>query len=207
MIDPTAEGPSWMSPPPGWLYGTWSLTHTSQRAYLPLRNIQFDASPVFPQSTNTPGRLNDLLTFQIGDSLALHAVYGIDTPLRSIHRSFDSKWDYSFHLVGVGGSTGFNLTWAITAWGYDSSGIGYFLLYEHNPPNFDIFSKSDSGPSHETLESIHKAVRELGNEKLSQAVGHIVPTMQDGARRGEPPFQCDMACIDDKEGCRALGVC
>lgn len=184
-------------------------THTSERAHLSLRNAQLDLSPVFPQSAETPGLLNDLTTAQIGNSPALHAIYVIDTPLRSINESFGPKWDDTFQGVGVGGAAGFNLTWAIVAWGYDTIGVGYFVIYEHSPPNsaFDIFSRSDGGPSPETLRSIDEAMRKLGDQQLSQIIDRIVPMVQNGARRGSPPFQCDATCINDKEGCRAIGIC
>ncbi len=194
---------SWVSPPPGWFYGNWPLTYSSQASYLPFINPQADLSPLFPQSLDAPGQINDLLSYQLGNSSTIQTVYAIDTPRRSTQKSLGPGWDYVHDYAPARGIPGFSNAWEFLAWGYDTWGVGYIVLYEAPVASagisacFDILSRSDIGPSRDTLEGIHKALRGLGNADLTGLVGQIIPLVQNGARRGMDPVACDAACLNN----------
>ena len=64
-------------------------------------------------------------------------------------------------------------SWSMIAWGYDSCGIPYFAMFEDAlGPSIDIFSRSDTGPSRETLQKLFGELRDLGNKELWDLVGH-----------------------------------
>lgn len=96
-----------------------------------------------------------------------------------------------------------NNTWSILSWGYDTCGIPFFVAYEseivavNNPPGLDIQSKSDQGPTKETLDDILASLKALGNKDITALAKQTVATVQDGERRGLPPVACDAACINN----------
>lgn len=194
---------SWAPAPPGWIYGNWIITHTSQPSYFSLVNFQADTSPIFPQSAETPGQNNDLTSFQLAGSTTIHTAYGIDTPRRSNQKSLGPEWDHVYDFVGAGALSAVNNTWELLAWGYDTCGIGYLVIYETPvaatgaPAGLDIESKIDTGPSKETLREIYSALRGLGNEELTRLVGQTVPLVQNGARTGVDPVVCGVDCLNN----------
>ncbi|CAL1699634.1 unnamed protein product [Somion occarium] len=98
----------WIAPPPGWFYGNWKVTYTSQPTYLPFDNMQYDSSPVFPQSATLPGQNNDLTSYQTANSSTILTVYGIDTPRRSNDPSLGPEWDVVYDFVGMGNLAAIN---------------------------------------------------------------------------------------------------
>lgn len=198
----------WTLPPDGWLFGTWSQTYTSQPIYLGYLNFQFESSPFFPQSGDSLGKLNDLSTFQLAGSPTIYSIFGSDTPVRSNQRTLGPEWDYAFEFAASLGSNNTNYMWSMIGWGYDTCGVGYFVVYEDSSPTLDILSRSDDGPSESTLEEIFSAIRELGNGELAQLVNQTVAMVQNGARRGSPPFQCGVDCVNNTFTCEAIvGLC
>lgn len=194
---------SWVSPPPGWFYGNWAITYSSQPSYLTLQNFQYDASPVFPQSAEIPGQNNDLTSFQVPNSSTIYTAYGIDTPRRSTQESLGPEWDHVYDFAGTGAIAAVNNTWELLAWGYDTCGVGYMVIYEtavaanDSPSSLDIESRLDVGPSHETLVEIYEQLRGLGSEELTNLVEETVQLVQNGDRRGLGPVSCDAACINN----------
>ncbi len=194
---------SWVPPPPGWFYGNWAITLTSQPTYLPLKNFQYDAYPLFPQSLETPGQNVDLTSYQVGNSTTILTAYGIDTPRRSTNKTLGLEWDQVYDFAATGAIQAVNNTWELLAWGYDTCGVGYMVIYETPvvasgaPAGLDIEARSDVGPSHQTLRDIFEALRGLGNAELTSLVGQIVPLVKNGARRGMSPVVCDAACLNN----------
>ncbi|KAI0786491.1 hypothetical protein C8Q75DRAFT_276239 [Abortiporus biennis] len=203
-INPHPESSrSWVASPPGWFYGHWGVTSSSQPLYQPLQNFQYDGSPVFPQSHDLPGQMNDLSSFQLPNTTTVSTLYGIDTPRRSNDKSLGSEWNDVYDFVGTGALSKMNMTWSVLAWGYDSCNNGYMLLYE--PPvassgasaGLDILSRVYSGISLETQTKLLSEIRKLNNKDLSDLVSQIVPLVQNGARDGMPPVVCDVACMNN----------
>ncbi len=96
-----------------------------------------------------------------------------------------------------------NNTWAVLSWGYDTCGIPFFVAYESeivavgNPPALDIESKSEEGPTKETLNEILTSLKALGNKEITALVKQVAATVQDGERRGRAPVACDAACVNN----------
>jgi len=193
---------SWITPPGGWFYGNWKITHTSQPAYMTFRNMQFDSSPVFPQTI--AGQNNDLTSFQLPNSSVINTAFGIDTPRRANDPSLGPEFDLVFDFVGSGNLATTQNSWELLAWGYDSCGDGYMVIYETPvinstdfPAGLDIESRADTGPTPKTLTAIFSALKALGNSDLSALVDETVALVQDGARRGMPPVVCDATCVNN----------
>ena len=205
LINPNPERfASWMPPPADWLFGNWKFTYTSQPLYLAdWQNAQVDISPTFPANASLPGQLNDLTSYQPPNSATVATFYVIDTPHRSSNTSLGIEWDAVFDFQGVGAISTINSSWAILAWGYDTCGLPFFVMYQTetasitSSPDLDILSRSDQGPTKETLVEILRSLRALGDEGITALVGQIKPTIQDGKRRGQPPVVCDEACVDN----------
>ncbi|KAI0786490.1 hypothetical protein C8Q75DRAFT_276172 [Abortiporus biennis] len=170
---------------------------------MPFLNFQFDSSPVFPQSIDFPGQNNDLTSFQAPNSTIIHTGFGIDTPRRSNDKSLGSEWNDVYDFVGTGAFSETNNTWELLAWGYDTCSDGYMVIYETPvaangaPAGLDIESRTDSGPSSDTLNELFTALRKLNNQALSSLVSETVPLVQNGARDGMPPVACDAACVNN----------
>lgn len=191
--------------PAGWLYGNWHVTYSSQPTYLSLLNLQWSPSPHFPGSDALPGQNNDLSSFQLANDPTVRTAYGIDTPRRSNNKTLGSGWNDVYDFVGTGGLAAVNNSIEIMAWGYDTEGVPYTVMYETavldpaqpQPADLDIDSKSDMGPTNATLHFIFKALLELGNQDISELVKQTVPLVQNGARRGLGPVVCDAACVNN----------
>lgn len=189
--------------PAGWLYGNWKVTYSSQPAYLPLHNLQWDVSPFFPQSDVLPGQNNDLSSFQLANSTTVNTAYGVDTPRRSNNPSLSPEWDDVYDFVGTGSLSPINNSIEILAWGYDTIGVPYVVIYETPvaatgaPSDIDINTRSDTSPSKATLTKIFDALLSLNNAEITALVQQTVPLVQNGARRGSGPVVCDAACVNN----------
>lgn len=195
---------SYRAMPAGWLFSTqWHLTYSSQPVYTQLSNMQWNSSPVFPQSSTLPGQNNDLTSYQFGNSTVIATSYGIDTPRRSNDKSLGPEWDDVYDFVGNGKLAALNNTFEVLAWGYDTSGIPYHVVYEtlvvatNSPTDIDVLSGSDTGPSKATLTEIFNALYTFKNAQVTQIARQVMPLTQNGARRGLGPVVCDEACVNN----------
>lgn len=191
--------------PSGWLYGTWHVTFSSQPNYLPLLNLQWNPSPHFPENGTLPGQNNDLSSFQLAGDTTIHTAYGIDTPRRSNDPTLGPGWADIYDFVGTGGLRTINNSIEMIAWGYDTDGVPYAVMYETpvldpsnlGPADIDIDSRSDTGPTNATLGVIFDELLKLGNKEIAALTEQIVPLVQNGARRGLGPVVCDAACVNN----------
>lgn len=203
-INPNPETSlSWIPPPPGWIYGHWFITHSSQPTYVPLLNFQNDLYPVFPQTAGAFIQNHDLSSYQLSGSSVIHTAYGIDTPRRSTQKSLGPEWDHVYDFMGAGALSAVNNTWELLAWGYDTCGHRYLVIYETPvaasgaPACLDLQVETDTTPSPETLQEIFHALRKLENEDLSRLVDQTIPLVQNGARNGMGPVECGVDCINN----------
>ncbi|CAL1699618.1 unnamed protein product [Somion occarium] len=193
----------WVPPPPGWFYGNWKMTYSSEPSYLHLHNMHSDTSPVFPQSSKLPGQNNDVVSYQIANSTTILTEHTIDTPRRSKDPSLGPEWDAVYDTVGTGNMAAVNNTWELLAWGYDTCGDGYLVIYEtatpiiRSPSGLDIESRSENGPSPETLADIFVELLALNNTELSELVKGTVKQVVDGRRWGMSPVECDAHCVNN----------
>ena len=195
---------SWVPPPSGWFYGNWKITYTTQPTYLPLLNMQWDSSPVFPQSDPFPGLYNDLASGQLANQSSIITDYGIDTPRRYSDPSLGPEWEAVYEYTGTGALAAINETWEVLAWGYDASGDGYIVIYEtasadnnSAPPGLEIASRSENGPSAETVKAILHGLASLGDAGLTGLACSTQKIVVDGRRTGMPPVQCDAPCMNN----------
>lgn len=194
---------SWVAPPPGWFYGNWKVTYTSQPAYFPFHNFQWDSSPLFPQSTGLPGQNNDLTSYQLANDSTVVTAYGIDTPRRSNDPSLGPEWDSVYDFDGTGALASVNNSWELLAWGYDTCGDAYTIIYEtpvvaiNSLSGLDIDSRSEHRPSPKTLEGIYDALTHLNNTELTELVRTTRKLVVDGRRTELPPVECDARCVDN----------
>ncbi|MCJ1367424.1 hypothetical protein MMC16_006557 [Acarospora aff. strigata] len=158
--------------------------------------MEFDSAPL-PNAT-IPGQNSDLTSYQLAssnDSSRIWTAYGIDTPRP---RNFNV---YDFQ--GTGKLNAISNTWELLAWGEDSRGDGYLVIYETpvvatgGPAGLDIESRVEGGPSLETLGHIFKALTGLGNEELTKLVGEIGKVPRNGARENLAPVICDEDCREN----------
>jgi hypothetical protein len=64
---------------------------------------------------------------------------------------------------------------------------------------FDIISRSDKGPSQETLRLINATVKAMGNQEVITLLGQVEPLTQDGGRIGELYPICNATCMTNGE--------
>lgn len=165
--------------------------------------MQGDSYPAFPANASLPGQTNDVTSFQQPNSSTIITSYGIDTPRRSSDTRLGLEWEAVFDFQGVGAMSTTNNSWAVLAWGYDTCGIPYFVAYEseiadiNDPPGLVIHSRSDQGPTKETLAEIFSSLRAVGNKEITALVEQTKPTIQDGERRGQAPVVCNDACVNN----------
>ena len=167
--------------------------------------MQYDGSPVFPQSDTLPGQNNDLTSYTLANQTEVLTAYGIDTPRRSNDPSLGPEWEAVYDFVGTGGLATVNNTWEMLAWGYDTYGDGYHVVDETPvartgaPAGLDILSRSEGGPSTETLKEIYGALVQLDNAELTELVHSTRKLIVDGNRSGSPPVACDTACVNNTD--------
>ncbi|KAH8094500.1 hypothetical protein BXZ70DRAFT_947732 [Cristinia sonorae] len=191
---------SYKSLPEGWAYGNWKETYSSQPAYLELQNYEFDSYPLVPQSEELPGQNVDLLSWTLENDTTLYTQYGIDTPKRSSDKSLGPNWDDVFDYVPTGDLSDQSNSYAYLAWGYDTDGVEYTVIYETaiaatgSPACIDIESRSTTGPSKETYDEIVAGLFALDNEEITELTRELEPLVHNGARDGFGPVECDEAC-------------
>ncbi|KAI0077401.1 hypothetical protein K474DRAFT_1674933 [Panus rudis PR-1116 ss-1] len=204
-LNPTAElSRRWVAPPTEWMYGNWKVTYSSHPLFLPLLNMQGDRSPVFPQSSKTPGKHNGLFTYQLANSSdTIYSLFGTDMPRRSSNKTLGPEWDAVYDWTAGGSLSSIMTTSEILAWGYDSCGAAYTATYAtvtsmpNLSPSLIISSRSDKGPSEDTLHAVFEALSCLGNAELAGSVNRTRKHVQNGARDCLPPYECDTACVNN----------
>lgn len=183
----------WRHPPLGWDFNNWFQTNSSS-PNAAMRNLQYNPTPIDPD--DPAGDLNDLSSFQLLNNDTVFTSYGIDTPT-----SIPAV--YSF--AGTGLLKGANDSLEVLAWGYDCRGVGYRVSYSslttltQTPASIDVLSRSDKGPDSATLSKIQDALVAFGDASITALAKRIGPALQDGARDGLPPVQCDAACKNNED--------
>ena len=153
QLPPTLAGRRnsiWHAPPYGWIFGNWKVTYSSQPTYQDLYNFQIDWSPVLPYDA---GKRNRLTSYQTQNASRILTTFGYDIP-----DPIDPNSVADFFPTGPLGPL--NNSDEIIAWGYDTDGLSYLVVYETAvvaepaPPGIDVFSRSETGPSNVTLQAI-----------------------------------------------------
>ncbi|KAJ4350118.1 uncharacterized protein N0V89_008739 [Didymosphaeria variabile] len=204
--------------PPGFYYGDWYVSYSSNKKYMALDNLIWSLSPTLPTcglaSNSTPaecplgtypGQLADLSTWTLNGTHKLYSAFGYDTPRRINNASLGRGWVDTWDTVGNGALSYFVNGWQILAWGFDGNSNGWMLNYEiavladDTPACLDILSRVAEGPDRGTVARILRAVERLGNEELKVLKGEVRRMRVDGARKGLDPFVCGPDCTNNTD--------
>lgn len=144
------------------------------------------------------GTLQDLTSeFARNETSFVFKNYGIDTPTVINGKPIPDSYTY----VPSGPLAFANNTWEVIAWGYDSNGVPYAVLYETPAdaglvgPALDIISRDDDGPSKATLNAIYDGIKDLQNSQLNTLLASVVKLNQNGGRNGELYPSCNTTCM------------
>ena len=139
----------------------------------------------------------DLFSWQYAKSSRILTVYAVDKPLPEI-----GAYVFNDTISGAINDTTI-LNWV--AWGTDTSGHDFFVLYGgaaegtlYFEPEIDIFSRADGGVSDTTLDSIIYCFGNVGISELNGLVAKVYKTNFDGRRVGMPPTSCNETCMQNE---------
>ena len=197
-LPPTFELPShhaWEPTPPFWFLGTWYFGYSNSVVYQLFQDMQWT---LYPTGTyGIDGTLQDLTTeFALNKTSFVFKNYGIDTP--TVIKGTPVPDSYTY--IPTPPLTFANNTWEVLAWGYDSEGVPYSVLYETPAdgglvgPSLDIISRSDKGPSKPTLDAIYDGIKDLHNDALDALLKIVVKMPQNGGRNGQLFPSCNATC-------------
>jgi len=153
---------------------------------------------LYPTGTyGLDGTLQDLTTeFALNETSFVFKNYGVDTPTLINGQPVPDSYTY----IPTPPLTFANNTWEVIAWGYDSDGVPYAVVYETPAdggivgPSLDIISRSDKGPSKPTMDAIYDGISDLHNDALTALLKIVVKLPQNGARNGELFPSCNATC-------------
>lgn len=104
---------------------------------------------------------------------------------------------FAFH--GTGNTANVSGVLDTLAWGDDTAGYKYSVTYEPaggiGQYGLVIQSKSESGPTNQTLKALVEGFVGLGNKDIAKLAEEIVPLPRNSARNGMPPTVCDERCL------------
>ncbi|MCJ1372297.1 hypothetical protein MMC20_003520 [Loxospora ochrophaea] len=205
-----APNPYWPAPPSTYRYGTWYVTYSSQTAYSYYADFQTDFGPLTNHSlADQDYDLGSYYFIGQENPTKLYYSSGIDTPRYTASQRHAKPYAYEavYNFHGNYSLNDIYFCYEMLAWGDDTAGNAYFLAYE--TPRFEtsaditIFSKSQAGPTNETLTELLDAVRKLDIAELNEYVPHVVALAQDSRRVGQAPAidSCVGECenLDDPE--------
>ncbi|KAF4546186.1 uncharacterized protein LTHEOB_4183 [Lasiodiplodia theobromae] len=185
--DPPFSPDSWDKVPDYWNYGVWYFVATSSAILADWTNIQWEMTPLSLDNQSAPSvEGQEFFYFELlGVPVKL---YGTTWPLAP-----DS---YESTLPGAGAVI--NNVWEFIAWGYDSKGVPYALLYETQagplPPSISLLSRSNSGVAEDTYELLREGLRNLGNADLAQLADDLYHLPHNHNNDGEPFPTCGSTC-------------
>ena len=199
---PSANGPAsylspaWLPPPPGWLFGNWKITYSSQPGYLSEYNVQLDMYPLLPTNSSVPFSPHiNLVSSQTVNSSNISTVYAIVKPVQH-----GPPFVFDFTATGYLIATN---VYDVIAWGYDSAGNGYFVTYDGptkqlgSPSDLTFYSRKEKGPTKPTLAAILKIVRAFDNSELTARANSVTKVPSDSRREGMLPVACDAGCMQN----------
>ena len=191
--------PGWQPPPIPWLYGNWKITYSSQPGYQFLPNFQADHYPVLPQAPPDVYRQVDLTSWSLFNSTStgVFTAFGYIDPLFAIDPT-----GFTYNFTGTGFAAALTNIWELMAWGYDTAGDGYSVIYETPPEpglpaDVTISSRVETGPTAATMKAILAQMVALGNAEISGYAAGMLKIPLDGRRTGQPPVVCDASCIQN----------
>ena len=187
---------AWEPTPANWFLGTWYFIYSNSLIYQLFQDMQWTLSPT--ETTPLDGTLQDLTSeFSLNETSFVFKNYGIDIPTVKDGKLIPDSYFY----VPTGPLAFANNTWEVIAWGYDSNGVPYSVVYETPAdaglvgPSLDIISRDDNGPSKLTLDAIHEGIKGLHNDQLDKLLASEVKLKQNGGRNGQRYPSCNATCV------------
>lgn len=189
---------AWEPTPANWLIGTWYFQYSNSPIYHKFQDIQWTLSPT--DSNPVDGTLHDLTTeYALNLTSHIYQEYGVDIPTVLDELPVPDSYTYMPTQVPSSGFTFENGTWAVIAWGYDSNGVPYAVVYEGAAngvgPVVDIISRDDDGPSKATVDLVLAGIKDLNNTVLGTALTSLMLVSQDGGRNEEMYPSCNATCM------------
>lgn len=142
-----------------------------------------------------------------GGGRSVASISAFNTPRRLNFPHLNSDWDAVFDNTIVEGlPAGWRVTWAVLYTGLDADGLPFMMVYEGvstyptgelGPPVLNAISRNPSGPDEATLTEVLKALKDLGNEELTELVNDLAPTEWDRELQGVPVI-CGTQCMGNQ---------
>ncbi|KAF2251661.1 hypothetical protein BU26DRAFT_516445 [Trematosphaeria pertusa] len=175
----TEESPSIPPPTLQWLYGTWSVTHSTLPMWKKNRNVRITYTPI---PNTSPQQIDDLVSYQPLKSTSLKKVHGVDKPFavpntKPVEGGADGELaSLAYQWRGKGWLVIASSKWEILGYGEEEDTgkawvVTYFAKTLFTPAGVDIYCRKGKLKP-ETVESIKAALAGLGGEvaKLASEV-------------------------------------
>ncbi|KAF2803259.1 uncharacterized protein BDZ99DRAFT_351139, partial [Mytilinidion resinicola] len=138
------------SPPtPGFLTGTWHVTHSTLPMWRNARNVKITYKPLSPTTATDFPPLDDLVTYNPLKGEKEKAVRGVD----KIDAS-SGGWAYNWRGRGWLVIAGSRWEWVVT----------FFAKTLFTPAGLDLYSRGGKGLGEATVEGIKKSLAGVGDE-------------------------------------------
>lgn len=154
------------------------MVYATNPQYFAFRNFQYDPTPLNPK--RPAGQDNDLSSFQLPGNSTVYTSYGVDTP--------DPWYSAVLGYAGTGILQGATSTYALLAWGCDTSGVPYYASYStaanasKTPAGIDIMSIDVKGPDAATVQAVIDGLKSLPDKEIQELGASLKKTTQDGGR-------------------------
>lgn len=197
-LDPAYANDSWTPPPPGWIFGTWSLAYSSSQSEF--YNQRYDIYPRLPMDGSEPlTQWTEIIAFDTANT---------SFPTITINADADflpDLPDYSLNFtVSSGGQFFFGFLYDIIAWGYDTNGDAFYVGTQlegfglrQDPPSMALTSRVLGGPSECTVEEVRSSIIALGDPVLSAQARNLTRTLYDDRLPELVPILCDTDCVNN----------
>jgi hypothetical protein len=188
---------TWNGTPGDWFLGTWYFFASSSPVYQTTDNMQWTLTSISQSNDSAAStHLQDLTTYYINGSE--YPFYGFDSPIVT----------NAYTYIPTGLIANYNNTWTVIAWGYDSMGVPYSVLYEtaayQSVPYLDFISRDECGIQDDTFQLLQDGVRHLNNIELNSLLANVTKLTQSGARNGQPYPSCNATCMTNGEFSRFI---
>ncbi|KAI8630745.1 hypothetical protein F5Y19DRAFT_33062 [Xylariaceae sp. FL1651] len=175
----TTTSEPFVAPPKEWLWGTWTVTHSTLSMWRSARNVRITYAPhksfsasTSPSYTNEPTANDNLVEYEKKNGKgSVKTVAGVEKP--------DPKAPGAWNWRGKGWLAIASSHWEVLGWGErplaDGKGVERWAVTWFAPTLFtaegvDLYSDRKEGLSKETADDIIQALKKLEASKLVQLV-------------------------------------
>ncbi|KAL2047396.1 hypothetical protein N7G274_001417 [Stereocaulon virgatum] len=167
------------APPTSWLSGTWHVTHSTLPMWKSKRNVTITYKLLPPTTSSpasdTPTRLDDIVSYQTLSSPKVKTVTGIDTP----SGTHTGAWDWRGKGILMIASS----HWEVLGYGDLEAGhqwaVTFFAKTLFTPAGIDIYSRRKEGLGESVLGAIIEALAKVEHESVRKLAGEIFEVRRD----------------------------